>query len=343
MAAATTRPLCVLRHFSAISFSASSTANTSSPAPLLTRYLNLWEQKSGTHEILRLKHNVNLSSAEFDAKQHQVSEARTAVDRALQAFEYSQLQHTRLLQSRDKWTSVEALEFARVLEEEVRVRSELESAKKELSKKENEQLEVMQKYMGDLRRRYHEEQLWQDRWRIYSTFGTWGLIVLNTIVFMISQYMARLRENQRMREIQDSIRQSLLTNEGALRDIQEERQKNSDEKKGGQITKDEQDAMTQKLAQAIVKETSDSPIYEDGSLCSDIAPSEQPRNRSSILSSSRYWSTLRQFATNELSRIIRADRITNVDLPSAVLGASVTGIAWLIVAVAMSGKGSDSQ
>jgi len=219
------------------------------------------------------------------------------------------------------------------------VRSELESSKKDLSKKENEQLEVMHKYMGDLRRRYHEEQLWQDRWRIYSTFGTWGLIVLNTMVFMISQYMARLRESQRMREIQDSIRQILLTNEGTLRDIQEERQKNSEEKKGGQITKDEQNAMTQKLEQAIVKEASDSPICEDDGLYSDIAPSEQPRKRSSW----RYWSTLRQFATNELSRIIPADRITNVDLPSAVLGASVTGIAWLIVAVAMSGKGSDSQ
>ena len=346
-----TRPAasCALRHFSLVS--TATAANASSP-PWLSRCLNLWEQQSGTREIQQLKHNVNLSSSEFDAKQHQVSQARDAVDRALRAFEHSQLQHTRLLQSRDKWTSAEALEFARLLEEEVRVRSTLESAKKDLSKLENEQLEAMHKYMSDLRRRYHEEQLWQDKWRVYSTLGTWGLIVLNTAVFLISQYMARLREGHRMREIQDYIRQSLLTNEGTLRAI-EERDQNSRENRGGQTANDGQGARTQNVDQNIDKDASDFLMSKEddadtvvenvGGLYSDITHDKQPRKVSSLLSSSRYWCAIRQFATDISSRIIPADRTAKVDLPSAVLGASATGFAWLIVAVVMSEKGSNSR
>ncbi|KAL3777441.1 hypothetical protein ACHAW5_004954 [Stephanodiscus triporus] len=337
--ATTTRPAAsyALRHFSIIS--TATAANNSSP-PWLTRYLNLWEQQSGTREIQHLKHNVNLSSSEFDAKQHQVSQARVAVDRALRAFERSQLQHTRLLQSRDRWTSAEASEFARILEEEVRVRSELESAKKDLSKLENEQLEAMHKYMSDLRRRYHEEQLWQDKWRVYSTFGTWGLIVLNTVVFLISQYTVRLREGHRMREIQDSIRQSLLKYEGTLRAI-EEREQNSRVNKGGQTTNDERGARTQIVDQNI--DNAAAVVENVGGPCSDITHDKQQRKGSSLQSSSHYWSVIRQFATHVSSRIIPADRTTKVDLPSAVLGASATGFAWLVVAVAMSGKGSNSR
>jgi hypothetical protein len=314
---------------------AAAAANTPSALPWLTRYLNLWDQQSGTREILQLKHNVNQSSAEFDAKQHAVSKARTSVDLALRAFEQSQLQHMRLLQSRDKWTSIEALEFARVLEDEVRVRSELEIAKKDLSKLENEQLEVMHRYMSDLRRRYHEEQLWQDKWRVYSTFGTWGLIVLNTAVFMISQYMARLRETQRMREIQDSIRQSLLTNEGTLR-IQG--QHDGEEIEERKTINNERHAMTLKPDQEIAKdargsnEASEAGAAVENVDCShtNIAPSDQTERESSLLSPFRYWSTLRQFATNASSRVIFAERITTVDLPSAVLGASIMGLAWAV-------------
>ncbi len=46
------------------------TTTSSAPSPpWLNRWLHLWDQKSGTHEILQLKENVNISSTEFDTKQ----------------------------------------------------------------------------------------------------------------------------------------------------------------------------------------------------------------------------------------------------------------------------------
>lgn len=365
------------RFFSIISSSSFSTTSGSSPPSSasyssslpawLTHYLTIWEQQSGTHEILQLKQNVNTSSLDFDTKQQQVTLARSTVDKALQSFESSQLKHTRLLQTRDRWTSLEAMEFAKILEEEVQVRLELEVARKELSLLEQNQLDTMHRYMSDLRKRYQEEQLWQDKWRVYSTYGTWGLIVLNSGVFMISQYMVRMRENRRMKEIQDSIRQSLATNEGTLRAIQEGQQpynkgrdrgeNNINDGQGkmqnnqvrhGEVTTSLTDQMSitkESLVPAKAVDDEDDDAEMTAVFTSNTKLHEQsPRIKSIILSTTLYcWSTVRRLTTNaatlQISSKEESDGIVQkVDIPSAILGASLTGMIWLIVTIVMPGK-----
>jgi hypothetical protein len=349
----------------------------------LTHYLTIWEQQSGTHEILQLKQNVNTSSLEFDTKQQQVTQARQTVDKALQSFEACQLKHTRLLQTRDRWTSLEAIEFAKILEEEVQVRSELEVARKDLALLEQAQLDTMHRYMSDLRIRYQEEQLWQDKWRIYSTYGTWGLIVLNSIVFMCSQYMVRLRENRRMKEIQESIRQSLATNEGTLRAIQEGQHTGRDRGENNNMDDGEGKMQNDKVRHGVVTTLADKLSNKKESLISakavdndedgdddgtDITPvstnnddddgrcyfssditklHEQSQRIKSIISSTTLhcWSTVRRFTTNAATLQITSKEgeeddgiVQKVDIPSAILGASVTGLVWLIVAIVIPGK-----
>jgi hypothetical protein len=312
------------------------------------------------------------------------------VDNALQSFEACQLKHTRLLQTRDRWTSLEANEFAKILKEEVQIRTELEVARKELALLEQSQLVSMHRYMSDLRIRYQEEQLWQDKWRIYSTYGTWGLIVLNSIVFMSSQYMVRVRENQRMKEIQESIRHSLAMNEGTLRAIQEGQHTDRDRGKKNNNMDDGQGRMqndkmqNDKVRHGVVTTLADQlsnkkeshvsatavdndedgdddgtdikPVStnnnddddDDGRsfLSSDITKlHEQSRRIKSIISSMSLhcWSTVRRFTTNAKTLQIRPKEendgiVQKVDLPSAILGASVTGLVWLIVAIIIPGK-----
>ena len=387
------------RRFSIISSSSFSTTSGSSPPPSsasssysislpawLTHYLAIWEQQSGTHEILQLKQNVNTSSLEFDTKQQQVTQARQTVDKALQSFEACQLKHTRLLQTRDRWTSLEANEFAKILEEEVQVRSELEVARKDLALLEQAQLDIMHRYMSDLRIRYQEEQLWQDKWRVYSTYGTWGLIVLNSIVFMCSQYMVRVRENRRMKEIQESIRQSLATNEGTLRAIQQGQHMGRDRGENNNMDDGEGKMQNDKVRQGVVTladqlsntkeslvsakavdndEDGDDDGDDDGTeitpvstnnddeddgrsyLVSDITKlHEQSQRIKSIISSTTLhcWSTVRRFTTNATTLQITSKEedddgiVQKVDIPSAILGASVTGLVWLIVAIVIPGK-----
>jgi uncharacterized protein (UPF0333 family) len=84
-------------------------------------------------------------------------------------------------------------------------------------------------YMNNLRKRYHEEQVWTDKWRILSTYGTWGLIGLNSIVFLVSQYMFRQREVQRMKDFEGLLKETLVSNSVALETAMNSRKRKNDE------------------------------------------------------------------------------------------------------------------
>jgi len=196
-------------------------AINSSSSSKLDHWLEAWNEHSGTHEISKLKELVHNSSLKFDKQQRLVADARKAVDHALSAWEDSQIKHAQLMQVREKWTPAQALEFAKLLEKEVQVRSNLEQAKKDLAEKETHQSKLQIDYMNNLRKRYHEEQIWTDKWRILSTYGTWGLIALNSVVFLISQYLFRVRERSRMKDFEALLKETLSSNTSTMLAIRE--------------------------------------------------------------------------------------------------------------------------
>jgi len=209
---------------SAPSIAGAGTTKSAPPAAAISKldqWLDAWNEHSGTHEISKLKELVHNSSLKFDKQQRLVAYARKAVDHALSAWEDSQIKHSQLMQVRNKWTPAQAMEFAKLLEKEVQVRSNLEQAKKDLAEKETHQSKLQIDYMNNLRKRYHEEQIWTDRWRILSTYGTWGLIALNSVVFLISQYLFRLREQQRMKDFETLLKETLSSNTSTLLAIRE--------------------------------------------------------------------------------------------------------------------------
>jgi hypothetical protein len=82
-------------------------------------------------------------------------------------------------------------------------------------------------------------------------------------------------------------------------------------------------------------------------LVSDITKlHEQSQRIKSIISSTTLhcWSTVRRFTTNATTLQITSKEedddgiVQKVDIPSAILGASVTGLVWLIVAIVIPGK-----
>ena len=324
--------------------SSSETTNTTTTLPpWLNHWLNLWDQESGTKEILQLKTIVNDSSIAFDTKQRQVAKARITLDNALQTFEQSQIQHTELLQSRDRWKPKQALEFAKLLEKEVTIRQELEAAKQNVTRLESESLASMNSYMNALRKRYHEEQLWADKWRIYSTYMTWGLIVFNSVVFLISQYMLRMRENQRMNDIKGLLQQSLVASEGTLRAVQEQQSSSMDRDSSSHqpIPMEEEEDNNERARDEEDISKDASTIQES----KDKAITSQPQTKHPIL---KQWTRIKQYATDtskkhlpimkQYATDLKKHIPENVDVPSVILGSSITGVAWLLAAT-LSGRG----
>ena len=173
----------------------------------LDRLSHHWSERSGTSEILRLKEQVGKSSQQFDEATAEVTHARRHLDKSLQEWEKVNGQHLQLLQRRESWTPEDASRFAAIVGEEISTRQTLTEARDRLSRAEQACSEKQLEYMNAMRKRYHEEQIWQDQWRVLGTYGTWSLIVLNTLVFMASQFFSWYRESQKLKAIERLILQ----------------------------------------------------------------------------------------------------------------------------------------
>ena len=172
------------------------------------RMFRLWSERSGTSEILALKESVNEAGAAFDTASAAVTTNRRNLDEALRKWERASGQHLQLLQRRESWTPEDAQRFADFVSLEITSRAELEQARHDLGRSEELLTKSQLDYINKMRRRYHEEQIWQDQWRVLGTYGTWTLIVLNSCVFLGSQFFQRRRERERTETIERLIRES---------------------------------------------------------------------------------------------------------------------------------------
>lgn len=179
--------------------------SVSAQPSLWQRLNNHLNEQSGTNEIDALKRQVSLKSQAFDRSQQLVDEARLALDQNIQKSVAVAARHNELLRTRDRWTTADASLFAETLAEEVTIRDELKTARERVSVCESKLSQSQLEYMDSMRRRYHEEQTWQDKWRVWSTYGTWSLIVLNSCVFLVSQLINQRRELLRIQAIESLI------------------------------------------------------------------------------------------------------------------------------------------
>ena len=172
------------------------------------KFYRLWSERSGTSEILDLKESVNAAGAAFDTASAAVTTNRRDLDDALRKWERASGLHIQLLQRRESWTPEDAQRFADFVSLEITSKAELEQARHDLGRSEELLTKSQLDYINKMRRRYHEEQIWQDQWRVLGTYGTWTLICLNSCVFLGSQFFQRRRERDRTETIERWIRES---------------------------------------------------------------------------------------------------------------------------------------
>ena len=215
-----------VRHDTTLRFRQLSSSSSSSPsvtskdtlaAPsrwdaLFEQAQTVYNQKSGYHEIKKLKDKVVEKSHAFDVASQQATKARQDLDAILTEQASIHSRHSNLLRTRDAWTAQDATEFASIVGKEVEIKQQLAQARQQLQEADTALQQTQYAYMDAVRQRYHEEQIWQDYWRIISTYGTWSLIVLNTVVFLASQFFHRRREAMRIKAIETLINEKIPDN-----------------------------------------------------------------------------------------------------------------------------------
>ena len=180
----------------------------SSEPSLFDRLKTLYNESSGENELSLLKQHVTTASRQFDDAVRSVQTARLALEKVTSTYDDVNKRHSALLMRRDQWDADDATSFATLTAEEVQARKALAAAREALRKAEDDVSSRQVDYIDAMRRRYHEEQIWQDRWRVLGTYGTWTLIGLNSVIFLGGQVFHYQREATRLKRIEDLIRDS---------------------------------------------------------------------------------------------------------------------------------------
>ncbi len=116
-----------------------------------------------------------------------LQKAREAYSAAIAQRSASQREVNELLQRKHAWTPNDLERFTALYRSD-HVNEQAESAAQEnLATEEQKAEEAAAKLSKSILARYHEEQIWSDKIRRMSTWGTWGLMGVNVLLFLVFQ------------------------------------------------------------------------------------------------------------------------------------------------------------
>ncbi|KAL4729424.1 sensitivity to high expression protein she9 [Fusarium chlamydosporum] len=135
----------------------------------------------------------------------ELAEAHERVRNARQEYKTSnasrattQREVTTLLARKDSWSPIDLERFTELYRADHTLEGKVASSQEALTEAEIEEQRLSQQLNAGILKRYHEEQIWSDRIRRASTWGTWGLMGMNFLLFVILQFVAEPWKRRRL-------------------------------------------------------------------------------------------------------------------------------------------------
>lgn len=136
----------------------------------------------------------------------------------------TQREVTTLLARKDTWGPPDLERFTTMYRQDHELEAAVSEAATALTEAEADEARLSQALNSGILRRYHEEQIWSDRIRRQSTWGTWGLMGVNILLFLVLQFVAEpWKRNRLMKGIAaeekaalDAVRRELEEVRGAM-------------------------------------------------------------------------------------------------------------------------------
>ncbi|KAF9928667.1 sensitivity to high expression protein she9 [Linnemannia zychae] len=178
----------------------------------LSEHLNNF---TGYNAINDLKHKVTTHGTQLDAARGSLVKAKQAYEDAIKTRSDTQKAINDLLQRKHLWSPNDVIRFTDLYRSEhANEQAELK-CKQEYKQAESNVEEKSRRLMTIIMERYHEEQVWSDKIRAASTYGTWGLIGMNILAFLIVQGFVEPRRRRKQVERYEELVQD-LTERGIL-------------------------------------------------------------------------------------------------------------------------------
>lgn len=160
-----------------------------------TQTLNDLTGYSAIEEIKRQNAQLEVSHA---AAQTRLRDARHNYKSLTQHRATTQREVTTLLARKDTWNPLDLERFTSLYRLDHELEAQVAQAAQELTDAETEESKLSTDLNAGILKRYHEEQIWSDRIRRQSTWGTWGLMGVNVLLFLVLQFVAEPWRRKRL-------------------------------------------------------------------------------------------------------------------------------------------------
>ncbi|KAF4907921.1 Sensitive to high expression protein 9-like protein [Colletotrichum fructicola] len=153
---------------------------------------------TGYAPIEAIKHQNTLLEARLAAAQDQVRTARHTYKTTNAKRATTQREVTTLLARKETWSPSDLERFTQLYRTDHELEQEVVAASEALTDAEHAEQALGQQLNAGILKRYHEEQIWSDRIRRASTWGTWGLMGVNVLLFLVLQFVAEPWKRKRL-------------------------------------------------------------------------------------------------------------------------------------------------
>ncbi|KAJ2743630.1 sensitivity to high expression protein she9 [Coemansia sp. BCRC 34301] len=161
---------------------------------------------TGYDRIALHKQRVDDTGDAFQKARRHLDSIKIDHAKVIQTRMSSQREINSLLQRKHLWNEDDVARFTGLYRDEHQAETLEHSAAQELK---NTEALVDKKYdelVAAIRERYHEEQIWSDKIRRASTYGTWAVLFMNIIALFLAQ---AIFEPRKRRKIVDGVEERL--------------------------------------------------------------------------------------------------------------------------------------
>ncbi|KAJ5587563.1 uncharacterized protein N7459_003328 [Penicillium hispanicum] len=142
---------------------------------------------TGYSGIEALKNEIHAQETRLREARAQVRKAKEDYTAAINNRSTSQREVNELLQRKHAWSPTDLERFTLLYRNDHTNEVAEAETQEALSLAEREAEEAAAQLSRSILSRYHEEQVWSDKIRRMSTWGTWGLMGVNVLLFLIFQ------------------------------------------------------------------------------------------------------------------------------------------------------------
>lgn len=152
----------------------------------LSHLFTQYNTYSGYSTIEKLKSRIVSLEQSLETKRTLASTAKTNYLDSVRERSSSQRETNDLLSRKNSWTESDLSRYTELLRKEHAVSQQEKLAEQELERTEGEVQKAFDELMKAVMVRYHEEQIWSDRMRGWSTYGSLMVAGLNAVLFIMA-------------------------------------------------------------------------------------------------------------------------------------------------------------